>query len=593
MAADPQDVETNNAHWWSSAVDEETANKIDQATRARLASVTGGLSPAAAITACVDWALHLAVSPGKQLQLLASGMEKAASLANYAGETITNQDAEAPAEPPARDRRFNDESWQRFPYNVLEQSFLLAREWSQEATTGVDGVSKDHEAMVAFLAHQVVDALSPYNIPFTNPEVIQRTLEEGGANLQRGVKSAIEDAQRKSAGELPEGTEDYQVGKDVACSPGKVVFRNRLAELIQYSPTTDEVLKQPMLIVPPWIMKYYVLDLSPKNSMVKYLVEQGHTVFMLSWKNPDSDDRDLDLNDYLKLGIMDCLDAVNAIVPGEKVNGVGYCAGGTLLAMAAATMARDGDDRWNTITTFTAQTDCADPGEIKVFLNDSQLSIMKELMRRDGYMDGSAFSGAFNALNPNALIWQPFVERYLLGEERKLIDLMAWNTDVTRVPYKTHYTWLKEIFLENALAEDQYRVGGEPIHLSDIRVPMCFVATTTDHVAPWKSVYKIHRLAPNAELTFVLTTGGHNAGIACGPKHPRRKHQIATRKPGEAYVQPKVWHQETPVKQGSWWPSWDKWLKKRSDTGAEPPSLGRGRKYKALEDAPGSYVRLL
>ena len=214
-------------------------------------------------------------------------------------------------------------------------------------------------------------------------------------------------------------------------------------------------------------------------------------------------------------------------------------------------------------------------------------------MREKGYLDGSNFAGAFNALNPNALIWQPMVERYLLGEERQLIDLMAWNTDVTRVPYKTHYTWLKEIFLENALAEDQYQVEGKPIHLSDIRVPMCFVATTTDHVAPWKSVYKIHRLAPNSELTFILTTGGHNAGIACGPTHPRRKHQVSTRNPGEAYVQPDRWVEQTPITSGSWWPSWDAWLKERSTPGATVPTMGHGRKYKPLADAPGTYVHLL
>ena len=450
-------------------INDDLTKRLDQTTRRAVASATGGLSPASAMTACLDWAVHLAMSPGKQLQLAASGIDKAARLARYAGGTVSDPDAQVAAEAPAHDRRFSHKSWKAFPFNLMSQSFLLMREWSQEATTGVDGVSKDHEAMVSFLAHQLLDATSPYNNPFTNPEVIERTINEGGENLVNGAKNLLRDRQRESEGGLPEGTEDFRVGENIACSKGKVIFRNRLAELIQYSPATKTVLKQPMLIVPPWIMKYYILDLSPRNSMVKYLVEQGHTVFVISWKNPDAGDRDIDLNDYLKLGIMDSLDAVNAVVPGEKINGVGYCAGGTLLAIAAAAMAGEKDDRWNTITTFTAQTDCTEPGEIKVFMNDSQLSFINELMNKNGYLDGSSFAGAFNAMNVNALVWQPTIERYLLGEERKLIDLMAWNKDVTRVPAKTHYTWLKEIFLENALAEDHYRVNGRPVHLSDIR----------------------------------------------------------------------------------------------------------------------------
>ncbi len=571
---------------------DDLADRLDRRARRAVAAL-GGLSPASVATSCLDWGMHLAMSPGRQLQLAASGAGKLLKLVGYAARSLTDKDAPPAAEAPAHDRRFSDESWRKFPYNVASQAFLLTREWFGEATTSIEGVNKRSEALVRFLAHQMLDAVSPYNFPLTNPQVLERTVRERGANLAKGLRNLLQDARRKSNGGRPAGTEEFRVGETVACTKGKVIYRNRLAELIQYAPATGKVLKQPMLIVPPWIMKYYILDLSPGNSLIKYLVEQGHTVFTISWKNPDSGDCDIDLNDYLELGIMDCLKAVNAVVPGQKVNGVGYCAGGTLLAIAAAAMARDGDDRWNTISTFTAQTDCTEPGEINVFLNDSQLALIKEMMNEAGYFDGEYFTRAFSAMNANMLVWQPLIERYVLGEERKLIDLMAWNTDVTRVPAKAHYTWLKEIFLDNSLAEDRYSVGEAPVHLSDIRVPMCFVATTKDHIAPWQSVYKIHRLAPNSEVTFILTDGGHNAGIACGAEHPRREHQIDTRERGKGYEQPLRWAQRVPITAGSWWPSWHRWIKSRSTSGATPPSMGKVRKYPPLEDAPGTYVHLL
>jgi len=567
--------------------------KLDDAARLGVASLTSGMSPVSLASAGLDWAMHLAMSPGKQLNLLGSGVKKVVKLADYTVRSVRNPDVEPVTAPPPRDRRFTDEGWKKFPFNVLSQSFLLTREWLQEATTGVEGVTRDHEAMMAFLAHQLLDAMSPYTIPFLNPEVLGRTREESGGNLVRGIKHLGEDFKRQASGELPSGTDEYEIGKDLACTPGKVIFRNRLMELIQYSPSTDKVTAEPLLIVPPWIMKYYILDLSPENSLIKYLVDQGHTVFTISWKNPDAGDRDLGLNDYLKLGFMDAMDVVSEVVPGRKVNAVGYCAGGTLLFMGAATLARQGDDRLNTVTTFTAQTDCTEPGEIKLFLNDAQLTLLKEMMRRDGFLDGKYFASAFAAMNANDLVWKPIIDRYLLGQEERLIDLMAWNKDLTRVPYRLHYDWLKKIYLENQLAEDHYQVDGASIHLSDIRVPMCAVATTTDHVAPWKSVYKIHRLAPNSELTFVLTNGGHNAGIACGPVHPKRYHFMATRKPGSGYVPPDRWLNQTERSAGSWWPTWNAWLEQHSGSKVNPPAMGgKKKKYAALCDAPGTYVHM-
>ena len=572
---------------------DDLTTRLDHEARLRVAALTGGMSPASVATAYLDWAMHLAMSPGTQAKLVGSGARKTGRFLKYALRSVIDRQAPPAADSPAHDRRFSDESWQNWPFNWLSQSFLLTREWCGEATRGIDGVRPEHEALVSFMTHQGLDAMSPYNLPLLNAEVVSRTVRERGGNLKRGAGHAIGDLKRRILGEDAPPTGDFEVGKDLACTPGKVVFRNQLMELIQYTPTTDKVLREPLFFVPPWIMKYYVLDLSPRNSMVRYMVEQGHTVFMISWKNPGPEERYLDLDDYVKLGVMEGLKAVNSIVPKARVNGVGYCAGGTLLTIAAAAMAREGDQRLNSVTTFTAQTDCTEPGEIQVFLNESQLTFLREMMKRDGYMDGPAFAKSFAALNVNDLVWKPLIDRYLLGEEEKLIDLMAWNKDLTRVPYKAHYRWIKEIFVENALAEDRYRYDGKTVHLSDLRMPLCFVATTTDHVAPWKSVYKIHRLASNAELTFILTNGGHNAGIACGPVHPRREHQMSTRPPDAGYVAPEEWAEKTDKQPGSWWPSWDQWLKDRTEgEPVAPPSMGKGRKYAPLGDAPGTYVHL-
>ena len=439
------------------------AQRLDHQLRSKLSRFTLGMSPAHVAGAGLDWAMHLAMSPGKQLKLAQSGIRKTFALGKYAISAATSGAAEPVAETPPHDRRFTYDGWQRWPYNLLSQSYLLSREWWLEATTEIDGVTKDHEALVSFLAHQMIDAVSPYNLPLTNPEVIDSTRSETGGNLQRGLRFLAQDVKSSIRRERKPDTGGFDVGSDLASSPGKVIYRNRLIELIQYAPKSKrgKVLAEPLLFVPPWIMKFYILDLSPAKSMVRYLVEQGHTVFMISWKNPDEGDADLGLNDYLKLGFMEALDVVGTVVPKQKVNAVGYCAGGTLLSIAAALLARDGDDRLNTVSTFTAQTDCTEPGEIKMFLSEAQLSMLKDTMARDGYLDGPYMAAAFNALNANALVWQPAVERYLLGKEPKLIDLMAWNRDVTRVPYKLHHDWLQKVYLENALAEDRYEVDGQ------------------------------------------------------------------------------------------------------------------------------------
>ena len=565
----------------------DKAREIDHQLRGQLAVATRGVSPVDVATAVVDWAGHLALSPGKLLSLAESAARNGVELVKIGSKVGSPNGEDLPA---IMDRRMLTEDWQRWPFNVFAHGHRLAKALAVEATTGVDGVSKESEQLVSFLANQVVEMASPANLPVINPEFISTTREERGANLRRGVHNLAEDMRRKRSGELPQGLEDFVVGKDIGITPGKVVYQNRLFELIQYTPQTEEVASEPVLIVPAWIMKYYILDLSPRNSLVRYLVSQGKTVFIMSWKNPDERDRDLGMHEYLHEGVMAAIDAVSAIVPKQKIHAVGYCLGGTLLAIVAAYMARERDDRLKTMSIFTAQVDFREAGEITTMLGESTFTFLEALMRKQGYLSMENMTGAFAALRVSDLVYEPMMQRYLLGKDRSLNDLMAWNEDGTRLPYKMHTEYLRNCYLENNLAEARYLVDGKPICIGDIRIPAFVLGTATDHVAPWKSVYKAVRLTNN-EMTFALTTGGHNAGIACGPDHPRRKHWIATRQPGDLYIDPDDWQAQNELVDGSWWPAWDAWLDARSSGRGKPPSMGKPKAgYKPLRDAPGVYV---
>ena len=576
---------------WDDAELHQLRDSLDHIAHASLARLTGGLSPAAVVDAYMDWAVHLAISPGKQVELATKAARKWARLTQFASHcAVDGGTCEPCIEPLPQDRRFIEKDWWRWPFNLVQQSFLLQQQWWDNATTDVDGVTKQHQAVVEFVTRQILDMSSPSNFIASNPVVQRRILETGGQNLVQGFRNFLDDWERIVRSKPPAGTEAFRPGNDVAVTPGTVIYRNELIELIQYSPTTAEVRPEPILIVPAWIMKYYILDLSPENSLVRYLTGQGFTVFTISWKNPTADDRDLGLDDYRRLGIMAALDVVNAVVPEQKVHAVGYCLGGTLLSIAAAAMARDGDKRLASLSLLAAQADFREAGELTLFINESQLHFLEDLMRSQGYLDTRQMAGAFQLLRSNDLIWSRLVRHYLMGERTPLNDLMAWNADATRMPYRMHAEYLRQLFLNNDLAEGRFEVDGRPIAVSDIRVPLFAVGTERDHVAPWRSAFKIHLLA-DTDVTFLLTTGGHNAGIVANPSRAGGSFQVLTRSSTGHYLDPDTWTKIAPRFEGSWWPEWTHWLASHSGAFTSPPTTGAPeRGYPPLCAAPGTYV---
>lgn len=564
------------------------AEQWNRAAHANVAAMTFGLSPVSLALAVIDWAAHLAVSPGKCVELAMQAW-LAAAPQRADGHTADDADTSGLAVHAGEaDPRFAAAAWAGWPFCLYRDGFLSIQRWWRDATRGVPGVERHHEELVGFVARQWLDACSPGNFPATNPVVLDATMRSGGANLAAGMRHWLDDANAwfdRACDTPASDTRAYLPGRDVAVTPGRVVWRNALCELLQYDPTTARVAREPVLIVPSWIMKYYILDLQPHNSLIRFLVDAGYTVFAVSWRNPGAEARDLGLDDYLRDGCMAALDAARSIC-GDAVHATGYCLGGTLLAIAAAALARDGrqHEALRSVTLLAAQTDFSEPGELGLFIDASELSALDALMWRQGYLDGAQMSAAFELLNARDLIWSRMMSEYLLGKRTKPNDLMSWNADTTRMPYRMHSEYLTRLFLDNDLAAGRYCVDGRPVALSDIDVPTFVVGTERDHVSPWRSVYKLHLLTHHA-LTFVLTSGGHNAGIVSEPGHPGRHYRCATREPGAAYRSRHDFVRATPAVDGSWWTCWRDWLHARSsgDVPARTPAAG-------LAAAPGTYV---
>ena len=565
----------------------ETMDRLGRAVTARL---TQGISPHALYAAWFDWASHLVNAPGRLIELGVEAVNIGARLARFTAHNLS-ENAKPPFEPLVGDRRFTDEGWLQLPYVLWQQAFLAQEAWWASATREVRGMTPKNAARISFITRQWLDVWSPSNLPWLNPVIIDRTLKESGANLMRGATNLQEDIWRSLALQPEPPADGLEVGKDIAVTPGEVVFRNELMELIQYKPATERVVSEPVLIVPAWIMKYYVLDLSRHNSLVRYLVEHGFTVFMVSWRNPTAEDRDITFDAYRTEGFMAALNAVNAILPARKVHAVGYCIGGTLLAIAAATMAREEDDRLATVTLFAAQTDFSEAGELMLFVDESQILFLEDMMWDQGMLDTKQMAGAFKILRSNDLVWSKMMREYLLGQRDPATDLGTWNADQTRLPYRMHSQYLRGLFLENRLTAGRYAVEGRVIALRDIDAPMFIVGTETDHIAPWRSVYKVHLFTDN-ELTFLLTNGGHNAGIVSEPGHHGRHYLIATRKRGDRYIDSDAWLKRAQPGDGSWWPAWTAWLQVHSDKERlAPPGIGApSRGLMPLCPAPGVYV---
>jgi polyhydroxyalkanoate synthase len=565
----------------------ETFDRLGRALGARF---TQGVSPHALYDAWFDWASHLVHAPGRLTELWLEAVNTNARLARFATQSLS-ESPELPFSPEPTDRRFQDPAWRQMPYLLWQQAFLATEAWWGNATREVRGMTPKNAARVSFMTRQMLDVWSPSNLPWLNPTIIERTIKESGANLVRGAINLQDDALRALTMQPKPQPDGLRVGEDLAITPGEVVYRNELMELIQYKPATGSVIAEPVLIVPAWIMKYYVLDLRPENSLVRYLVERGFPVFMVSWRNPTAADRDITFDAYRTSGIMAALGAVNAIVPNRKVHACGYCIGGTLLAIAAATMARDNDDRLQSITLLAAQTDFSEAGELMLFVDESQIAYLEDMMWDQGVLDTKQMAGAFKILRSNDLVWSKMMREYLLGERDHLTDLTTWNADQTRLPYRMHAQYLRALFLENRLTAGRYAVDGKVIALRDIDAPIFAVGTETDHIAPWRSVYKVS-LFTDHELTFVLTNGGHNAGIVSEPGHRGRRYHIATRHAGDRYVDPDAWLTCATPAEGSWWPAWASWLEAHSDAvRVTPPEMGApSRGLVPLQAAPGLYV---
>lgn len=540
-------------------------------------------------SACTELFYNLTASLSKQQDLIHESQKSIAGFLSYTSNIYKNPLCPKCIQVSSTDHRFKNTLWsEQYPFNLYSQFFLCAEHILNVMTTNVPGVTRHNEHIVNFTLRQFMDVFSPSNFPWSNPLVIKAALEQGGINFIRGYLNFFEDVTHKLGRQPPVGTEVFQVGHDLAVTPGKVIYRNHLIELIQYTPVTRQVYSTPLLIVPAWIMKYYILDLSPYNSMVKFLVENGHTVFMISWKNPDAEDAGLGLEDYINLGIIDALKVINDILPGEKINCAGYCIGGTLLMLAASLMAARSDYRMGSITLFAAQVDFKDAGEILLFIDEKQITALEEIMYKSGYLSGEQMATCFSMLHSQDLVWSRYVQDYLLGTRYPLSDMMAWNADTTRLPYKMHSEYLRKLYLNNDFAAGKFKIKGKTLSLADIKIPIFAVSTVKDHVAPWKSVYKIHQLA-HTDITYILTSGGHNSGIVSEPGHHDRSYQMLEHKRSARLYRCEEWKDIAPSYSGSWWVAWEKWLAGFSSYKIKPP-VSENNGYMVLCDAPGTYV---
>jgi polyhydroxyalkanoate synthase len=495
----------------------------------------------------------------------------------------------AVAEPDTGDKRFQDPEWRENQfYDVLKQFYLISTRWAQDLVEEAEGLDEHTRHKADFYMKQIAAAISPSNFVLTNPELLRETAASNGENLVRGMRMLAEDI-KAGGGELRIRQSDlskFRVGVNLALTPGKVVYENDVCQLIQYEATTSEVLKRPLLIVPPWINKFYILDLTPEKSFIKWAVDQGHTVFVISWVNPDERLAEKSFEHYMREGIFESLDVIEKITKVREVNTIGYCVGGTLLAVTLAYAAATGEDRIKSATLFTTQVDFQNAGDLKVFVDEEQIKLLEEQMSERGYLEGKKMAAAFNSLRANDLIWPYFVNNYMRGKEPFPFDLLFWNSDSTRMPAANHSFYLRNCYLDNTLAKGEMVVAGVKLDLKKVQTPIYNLATREDHIAPPQSVFLGSSLF-GGPVQFVLAGSGHIAGVI---NHPtRKKYQFWTGGPAEGSL--KDWIAKAEEHAGSWWPHWHTWVESLDPTKVKPRKIGGGR-FNPIEDAPGRYVAM-
>ena len=539
--------------------------------------------------AFLEMTARLMANPAAVLQAQVGFWQDAMLLWQSTTRRMWGLDSDPVIQSDPKDKRFKDDAWRENEvFDFIKQSYLLSARYVQDVVGRAEGLDPKSARKVDFYARQFIDAMSPTNFLLTNPEVLRRTAETGGDNLLRGLSNLLGDLER-GHGKLQVCMTDadaFKLGENIAVSPGKVVYQNQLMQLIQYAPATDAVLRRPLLVVPPWINKFYILDLRPRNSLVRYLVEQGHTVFMVSWVNPDERLADMGFDDYMRLGVLDALGAVEQATGERDVNAIGYCLGGTLLASTLAYMADRGDDRIKSATFFVTMLDFQEAGELGIFIDDAQIEAVERRMSERGYLEGREMAATFNSLRANDLIWSFVVSNYLMGNEPFQFDLLYWNSDSTRMPARMHSYYLRNMYQRNLLAEPGgLELGGVPINLGYARVPAYFLSTREDHIAPWRSTYRGARLlgGPNR---FVLAASGHIAGVVNPPEGGKYSYWTNDALPDS----PDAWAEDAVEIAGSWWPDWQRWVTAQGGERAPARQPGDGA-LQPIEDAPGSYVR--
>ncbi len=549
------------------------------------------LDPMNVGSAFMEMTAQLMRDPAKLVQAQIGFWQDYMTLWQNTTRRMLGIEAEKPViEADPKDKRFKDESWKESEvFDFIKQSYLLSARFVQDVVGHVDGLEPKTAKKVDFYARQFVDAMSPSNFLLTNPEVLRKTAETGGENLLRGLNNLLSDLER-GRGKLSIKMTDadaFDLGENIGVSPGQVVFQNHVMQLIQYAPSTPNALKRPLLITPPWINKFYILDLRPRNSFVRWAVSQGHTVFMISWVNPDERLSELAFDDYLTDGILAALDAIEQATGEREINAIGYCLGGTLLATTLAYMAARGDDRVKTATFFVTMMDFQEAGELGVFIDEEQLRALEEKMEKRGYLEGSEMATTFNMLRANDLIWSFVVNNYLMGNDAFPFDLLYWNSDSTRMPAAMHSFYLRRMYQQNLLREPGgISLAGQEIDLGRIKVPAYFLSTREDHIAPWKSTFRGTHLL-GGENRFTLAASGHIAGVVNPPEGGKYSFWTNDKPAPDA----ETWLASATEIAGSWWPDWQRWILAHDKTETHAREPGDG-KLVPLEPAPGSYVKV-